>query len=445
MCALRLILSCHTYFSSLFLKKMIMREMGAPARVTSPAKRATTAGEEVVDADMTDWPRMAVLLHAHATRWLDSIFVVIVNGAILACAVVAGLVGYLVIGPLANVLFPTLATTFRIPDPAANAQIVLPTEKLRVYPSALSASAPRFFSTFADKWQKDQAFSVNAIEDALCRVPVTDAEKKTRPPFSISAAKLLMHLSALVYEAPEVIGHFAKQYGFNLETVAGNGASVNIFYSVELRVVILVFRGSNPLVLSEFLTSAMIQSMKADRNALPGAVHEAYLNLLSFPNSVKEDEVESGANTAGKFKIVSEALQRNAPKPFATPGLSIEGILQTLETVIFPKFEEHALQEHKRLQNVHSDLRTANGRPVEVQMKQPGPFIWFTGHSTGACLASLVLGHLVHTTNPVVSAGLIKGCYTFGSPKCGNTEFATSMARSCTANQIPPQLSCTAS
>ncbi|KAJ3396815.1 hypothetical protein CcCBS67573_g04944 [Chytriomyces confervae] len=397
---------------------------------------------EAVSHDLTDWPRWSQLLSAHVVRWIDSIFVVVINGIALGCALLVGAVGYLLLGPISNAVFPYLTTTFKIPvTPSKPVSSVvassLPSEKMNVHPNSITASSPLFFSAFAEKMRLDPVFADHAIHEGLCRVP-NSVEKKSRPPFNVWMAKLFIHLAALSYESSEVIAHFSSLYGLEVETVAGDGTTVNIFYSVENNFIILAFCGSSPFDLSEFLAGAMIQKAKAEGDVLPGAVHEAYLNMLHFPDAkTEEKEVE------GMVRIVSESAQARQQKTAIAPGLSVLAILKALDTQVFPKFENRGRKTHENggshessaVVNGHSEsATTVTTSSNKSEFKEP--FIWFTGHSTGACLASLVLAHLVHAKSPLVTHHLIKGCYTFGSPKCGDSEFASAVAKACTANQI---------
>lgn len=49
---------------------------------------------------------------------------------------------------------------------------------------------------------------------------------------------------------------------------------------------------------------------------------------------------------------------------------------------------------------------------------QRGPSVWLAGHSLGAAIATIATAFILEEDRPVY------GCYTFGSPRCGDEEFA---------------------
>jgi hypothetical protein len=84
--------------------------------------------------------------------------------------------------------------------------------------------------------------------------------------FSIPIAKLLLTLSSIVYEKPSIIFKYAEKWNLTLEMAHINdnkGDGVYIFFSKEQNLMILVFRGTNPLDLNEIHLDATIQKVDA--------------------------------------------------------------------------------------------------------------------------------------------------------------------------------------
>ncbi|ORY52913.1 alpha/beta-hydrolase [Rhizoclosmatium globosum] len=343
--------------------------------------------------------------HTFFLSFESSLFVVASNGFVLFWASVAGMLGYTFVGPLSNKMLPMLVTPYKIPVNKGTSSVVPPETRL-IAPSVISASSPRFFKAFAEKIQQDVRFVEQAVLEGVCRVP-NSVEAKSRPPFNVAVAKLLLHLSALLYERPEVVAHFADLYGFKIESILTDTCGVTIFYSVECNFIVIAFAGASPLDISELLSNALIRKVQQDHSVLPGQTHEAFYNSLDF----------------GKPDIKGiEYIPVIAPSKTAGP-LNVQKLLEVLENKVIPQFSRSTVQR-------------TNDPTVRLLTDKRSPFIWFTGHSMGASLATLVLAHLVHVKHPIISSGLVKGCYTFGSPKCGDSKFASSVSKSFTANQI---------
>ena len=74
---------------------------------------------------------------------------------------------------------------------------------------------------------------------------------------------------------------------------------------------------------------------------------------------------------------------------------------------------EQALLQTNVWEAIEPFLDTLSGRPI-----------WFTGHSLGAALATIAAARC-HTRRPV------RGLYTFGSPRVGNSEFTRTVPPAC--------------
>ncbi|KAI9331871.1 hypothetical protein BDR26DRAFT_659460 [Obelidium mucronatum] len=377
--------------------------------------------------DMTDWSRWTQLLWAHFAQWLDSVFVVIVNGFILGLAAISGVIGYIVIDPMSAWILPRIVKPFKVPakkDQKQQQNIsslisswIQPNGSTTMIPptSLVSASTPTLFQKFAERIKRDGRFVEQAVVEGICRVP-NSVEAKARPPFNTAMAQLFLHLSALAYEHVDVVEHYAGLYGLKVETVSSSGcsgddgvnarAAATVFYSVECNFVVLVFSGPSPLDISELLTSATIQKQKPGKDVLPGQIHETFWNALDF------SPLDTKLSDKATF---SSGTDNTCP-------LRISELLHVLEAKVLPQFDERKTTTNSSTAHHQHEL-----------VSKGFPFIWVTGHSLGAALATVVLAHLVHTRHSLVP--FLKGCYTFGSPKCGDTEFATEVSKCCTASQ----------
>ncbi|KAJ3414645.1 hypothetical protein HDV05_006286 [Chytridiales sp. JEL 0842] len=286
-------------------------------------------------------------------------------------------------------------------------------------PSPISSGTPDFFEAFSDNIT--EKVEMEKVVNAMFHR--AQKNKKGRPQFNVELSSFLLHLSALVYEAREVVGaytydlkdvflltdshkeYYSREWGLEMEVLEIDSCAAFVFFSVEHQIAVVVFRGTSPFDISELMLDAMLQKVTPENESLPGMVHEPFYNMLMFPTGQEEDSdiLETSSNNGKQMIDVGDLVR--------------------------------IIQED-----------------VVARMESP-PAIWFTGHSMGAALSTMVLSHLLYSKvdletfhGPIVvreqteaSVGvssLIKGCYTFGSPKCGDTEFSDAIAKKCTIAQV---------
>ncbi|KAJ1552779.1 hypothetical protein HK405_010047, partial [Cladochytrium tenue] len=334
--------------------------------------------EDAVPPDWTDWMRLRAFLWLSILRLVDSTFSLVINGAVLTVAIWVGFAGYLFIGPLMQLFRPWLSRPIKIKELSENGSTLTQPSRM-FYRSAMSAAVPGFHEEYTDVICKPGA--LQSIGVYLSR----RIEDRKRPPFSTDAARFFVHLNALSYENREIVFSFARDWGLGVEAIETDYCAANIFYSIEHSFVVVAVRGVGTLDLSEFIMGAILQKSKPSEDVLPGYIHEPFLNLLSFPtepDSIVEIAVNENKNT-----------------------IDVNELLQTLREVVFPRMRSHA------------------------------PAVWFTGHGAGGSLASLIVSHFIYTNSSLITSSALRGCYTFGAPKCGDTEFATTIAKLCNAAQ----------
>ncbi|KAJ3315061.1 hypothetical protein HDU76_002287 [Blyttiomyces sp. JEL0837] len=296
--------------------------MEAPASSSAAATPANIPYEMDTPGDMTDWGRLRNTVWLFSLRLSDSLIFVVVNGFILILATWLGIIGFLFVGPLLQIIYPRITKPLKItvPTPEGSGR----TSETRTFlPSSLTAATPTFFDTYTDKITERNA--METVAAGLLK------QSNRRPPFNVDMARLFIHLCALVYENQE-------------------------------------YMGVGPFDLSELLLDAMIQKVRPEPFALPGMVHEAFYNLLSFPSPEDETIVETeSADTTRQTLDVGE-------------------LVRMVQEDVLPR------------------------------LKSSTPAIWFTGHSLGAALSTLiVLYRVVNADDPIVALPL-------GSQSGGLTE-----------------------
>ncbi|KAJ3096665.1 hypothetical protein HDU97_005695 [Phlyctochytrium planicorne] len=339
---------------------------------------------EVVDefnSDWSDWARLKTTIWKYSLTAADSLLLVVVNVTLLLTSVWVGIAGFLFVGPLIQFLYPRITRPIRIKAAPENASVIA---KYRSFlPSSVSASAPTFFEEY-----ENLILSPGVFEriGAKLRNPY-DENPNRRPPFDQDIARLFIHLCALVYENQDVIRSVADSWGLQVEFIQKELSALFIFYSPSEKFVIVLARGVNPFDLSEILINATIQKVRPEAGVLPGLIHEGFYNMISW-------------NTESSTLIIEEENETGTKT-----GLDVSELVRILREEVLPKI--------------------------------PGePAIWFTGHSLGAALSTLVLSHLVHINDSLITSQFVKGCYTFGSPKCGDTEFVSVTAKQLKAARV---------
>ncbi|KAJ3193031.1 hypothetical protein HK101_005551 [Irineochytrium annulatum] len=331
--------------------------------------------------DLTDWGRYRAAVWRLSLSVADSVVFVAVNGALILFATWLGVISFLFVGPLVQIVYPRVTRRLKVAIPSENGR---PAESRTYLPSASTSSSPNFYESYSDHISEKKE-----LDNVAARLVSPNGEEPNRrPPFDLDVARLFIHLSALVYENSDVIESTAKIWGLQYECLEQEPCAAYVFFSPLHHFAIVVFRGVSPFDLSELLIDSMLQKVRPDGHILPGMVHEGFFNLLSWsaesvPTTVIEDDAEEDLS--------------------ARTACDVGELTRLLKEDVIPK------------------------------MAIGSPAIWFTGHSLGAALATMVLSHLVHVKSPLITSSYVKGCYTFGSPKCGDTEFANVTAKRLTA------------
>ncbi|KAJ3346606.1 Chitin synthase, class 2 [Entophlyctis luteolus] len=265
-------------------------------------------------------------------------------------------------------------------------------QNIAILPSLVNAAtSPSMFVGFEELYVSNEDFYKRAIIDGICR---PHDGSPIRPDFNTAMAKFLLHCAALAYEEKEVVEHYAAGLEMSVEFIEANHSRVTIFVSVPSNFIIVVFTGYGMFDFPEFLVTTAGPRKIGHSEFLPGNVHETFSNQLDFSER-----------------------ERQHIDPQSPHKLSIHSdFWKTLDTEVFPKFSAQTV--------------------TSGSSQRSYPNVWFTGHSVGAALATLILSHLAVTNHPLVSLKILKGCYTFGSPKCGDTEFARFTSEALTDNQV---------
>ena len=216
--------------------------------------------------------------------------------------------------------------------------------------------------------------------------------------FDADIAKLTLILSALVYEKTDFVYQTALSYGLKHVHIKNYSVqakhvkfktsteveTVHIFYSVKNRVIIVVFKGTDPFSINEVHLDASFEKMYASQ-FLWGDAHSGFYRAMF-----------------GRIKGTSS--KRTAIDPMSNETVIIES-LDILEESLFN-------QTNEALNYIYLNYFLGSS-----------PYLFIGGHSLGGALATLFHGRLLKV--PLVIPSQIKflGSYTFGAPKTGSTNF----------------------
>ncbi|GAB5590118.1 hypothetical protein Unana1_05018 [Umbelopsis nana] len=300
-----------------------------------------------------------------------------------------------------------------------------------------------------------------------------------RPRYSLPLAYTLGVASRLVYEDVDVIKYELERAGFDVENTFRPIAYKNIcaFIAEKDDDILLVFRGTNPLNMANYMTNINIS--KAEVNSpykgYMGKVHKGFWEAMGDP--VMKRKSSNGANGSTEHGVGSTVnIELSGTSVSRTIWTAVKAILEIL------KFLTHSLSHHvrdpvdSRWLGEHIDLRSQNlfvqaeswimglvnrdidsdddaaivpdardtdssstdeqaaqdkktkRRSVDNSQRRSNvrhgsrKRLFITGHSLGGALSTIFLAKMLQSNSELLQ--IFSGLYTFGHPKIADTEFA---------------------
>ncbi|KAI8372118.1 class 3-domain-containing protein [Blakeslea trispora] len=292
-----------------------------------------------------------------------------------------------------------------------------------------------------------------------------------RPKYSVSLAYTLSVASKLVYEDVDVIKHELKKSGFNVDTAFRPIAYKNIcaFITEKDDDILLVFRGTNPLNIQNYITNLTFNMTEIKASWGPmGRVHKGFWKAMGEPpvrrktSTTSEDTVDHQSHdtpgTAPKNSAVLRIELTNT-SVYRTVMSAIQGtakIISFLSTNLFHhvkepidstwvgpdidirsnsmfiQAEQHILSLMMMDQNTQEKRRSglSHSRMTSWQNKKKKR-LFITGHSLGGAMGTIFLAKMLQSKSPLLDH--FAGLYTFGQPKIGDAEFAKVFSPSMTS------------
>jgi hypothetical protein len=238
-----------------------------------------------------------------------------------------------------------------------------------ISPSLVSSGTPDFFPEYS-------RYLASAGAWQSLGPKLADSKNLNAPSWDVDVARFMLHLSALAYEHPDVVSYFATQWRLETVRVLKTDLASYIYYSTQYPFVVVAFKGTSPFDLSEWLTDVMMVKVRPDGGVLPGQVHEGFYNTFQWDTPSPGDREWSNRHQC-----------------------DVEQVLELLRSSVIPKVTSNPSQRVN---------------------------LWITGHSLGAALATVFLSHLTYLhTSPLSPNAKLRGAYTFGSPRVGDSTFAS--------------------
>ncbi|CAO3685134.1 unnamed protein product [Rhizopus stolonifer] len=260
-----------------------------------------------------------------------------------------------------------------------------------------------------------------------------------RPKYSLSLAYTLSVASKLVYEDVEVVKYELKKSGFDVDRTFRPIAYKNIcaFIVEKDDDVLLVFRGTNPLNMQNYITNATyhMTQVKTPKGGSMGKVHRGFWEAMGEAKKKKKSE---NAGTIARRILRIELNNTSVYRTIISAIKAAGKILHFLSSNLFHHVREPI---DSTWIGPHTDIRSqsmytqAEGYILELikSRDSPGPGLsshgkknkkrlFITGHSLGGAMGTIFLGKMLQSNSPLLE--FFGGLYTFGQPKIGDAEFS---------------------
>ncbi|KAI8832874.1 class 3-domain-containing protein [Chytridium lagenaria] len=193
-------------------------------------------------------------------------------------------------------------------------------------------------------------------------------------------------------------------------------------HSVSRNFVILVFKGTSPFDLTEWLTDASMRKSSARNGVLPGLVHTGFYTNFEFPS---QDYIERP--TLPIDHAFKSSMESGVPIDISTLWRGIDDV--------------NSASEGGNCRHMWSDCLYPHLLAIRSQFPSgTKPNFWVTGHSLGAATATIFSSTLLwkrtqigmNTTVPTMDWDKcfnIHGTYTFGTPRVADTDFQQAIVK----------------
>ncbi|RIA87180.1 Alpha/Beta hydrolase protein [Glomus cerebriforme] len=263
------------------------------------------------------------------------------------------------------------------------------------------------------------------------------------PNYNKKLALLLALASKIAYEDVPIIVYELKKAGYNMESFKPIAYKNICGYIAEKDDnIILVFRGTNPLNIQNWLTDirALLCKIELPNQDLTGLVHEGCYEAIGEDLSIELSRSQtqtiielsntSLVNTMGTifgalktlvfFAFQSIITHVHDPVDHRYIGEDVRFIsAYTQATTWISKLCEKSNNEAKEMENTKLGNEDEEQQKGERKLKKR---LYIAGQSLGGGLATVFLAKLLINNSPLLD--IFAGMYTFGQPNVGDINFA---------------------
>ncbi|KAI9007560.1 Alpha/Beta hydrolase protein [Phycomyces nitens] len=278
------------------------------------------------------------------------------------------------------------------------------------------------------------------------------ANNLQRPKYSQPLAYTLASASKLVYEDIDLIKYELEKAGFDVENTFKPMAYKNIcaFIVEKEDDIMLVFRGTNPLNMQNFVTNLRVDTKPINSPTTSmGRVHEGFWNAMGEP--APRTETEEPATNGSGITLHIELSGASLYRTISSAVTALKNVIKFMSLHMFrhvvdpidsswmghdTDIRSHSMYaqaenwiinlcEQPRLRREGRDdkLSPFTGIDNTDTLRKPGKKrLYITGHSLGGALATIFLAKMMQSESPLLEH--FAGLYTYGQPRVGDEEFS---------------------
>ncbi|KAG2225333.1 hypothetical protein INT45_005577 [Circinella minor] len=263
-------------------------------------------------------------------------------------------------------------------------------------------------------------------------------KRQSRPEYSQSIAYTLAVASKLAYEEVGLIKHELEKDGFDNVCAYIIEKDDNIF---------LVFRGTNPMNIQNFVTDFNIEmtDIRSSSGVSMGKVHKGFWDAMGNPNRTaphggqppqRNATLQIELNAASLQRTVISTVQAAIDIGKFTVNELISHVSDPIDNSwigydrdvrhhsLYAQAEEWIMALIDNQNHVHptdDEAVELNDYPSTRNQPPRRKRFFIAGHSLGGALATVFLAKMLQSESPLLNH--FSGLYTYGQPKVGDVEF----------------------